>query len=69
MQPESNEGKIGRLKEAVVAALDSRQKELIDISLEIHRNPELCFKEFKASRLLADYLRENGFNVEYPVYQ
>ncbi len=68
MQPESNEEKIGRLKEAVVAKLDSRQRELIDISLEIHRNPELCFKEFKASRLLVDYLRNNGFNVEYPAY-
>jgi amidohydrolase len=68
MQPESNEEKIGRLKEAVVATLDSRQKELIHMSLEIHRNPELCFKEFKASRLLVDYLRKNGFNVEYPAY-
>lgn len=68
MQPESKEGEIGRLKEAVVAKLDSLQRELIDISLEIHRNPELCFKEFKASRLLVGYLRDYGFNVEYPAY-
>jgi len=68
MQQESNEGKAKRLKEAVVAAVDSRQKELIDISLKIHDNPEVRFKEFKACKLLADYLGHNGFSVEYGVY-
>lgn len=68
MQQESKEAKVKRLKEAVVAAVDSRHKELIDISLEIHNDPELAFKEFKASKLLADYLRSNGFSVEYGAY-
>ncbi len=68
MQQESKEGKVKRLKKAVVAAVDSRQKELIDISLMIHNNPELAFKEFKTSKLLADYLRSNGFSVEYGAY-
>jgi hypothetical protein len=43
MQPEIR-GKIGKLKEAVVATLDSRSKELIDISLEIHRNSRTLFQ-------------------------
>lgn len=68
MQQESKEAKVERLKKAVVAAIDSCQKELIDISMEIHGNPEVRFEEFKASRLLADYLRDNGFSVEYGAY-
>jgi amidohydrolase len=62
------ERKRSTLKEAAVGAIDSRRKELIDISLEIHANPELIFKEFKASRLLADYLNANGFSIEAPAY-
>jgi amidohydrolase len=68
MQDESREAKVRRLKEKVLGAIDSRQKELTDISLEIHRNPELLFKEIKASRLLVDYLKNNGFQIEYPAY-
>jgi amidohydrolase len=68
MDQQTLEAKIERLKTSVVAAVDSRQKELIDMSLAIHANPELLFQEFKSSRLLADYLRENGFAVEYPAY-
>jgi len=37
---------------------------LIEISDEIHRNPEIAFKEVKASRLLADELKKAGFEIE-----
>ena len=47
-------------KKAAIDIIDTRRSELIEISLEIHANPELCFKEFKASKLLADYLTRNG---------
>lgn len=68
MQQESKEAETKRLKEAVAVDIDSQQKELIDISLKIHDNPEIRFKEFMSSRLLADYLRNNGFSVEYGAY-
>ncbi len=55
-------------KDAAVKLIDARCQELIDVSLEIHANPELCFKEFKASKLLADYLAANHFAVERGVY-
>jgi amidohydrolase len=68
MQQESEEARVKRLKGEVAATVDSRQKELTDMSLGIHRNPELLFNEFKASKLLVGYLRDNGFSVEYPAY-
>jgi len=38
--------------------------ELIQLSLKIHANPELAFRERKASTWLTGYLRKNGFRVE-----
>ena len=68
MQRGSKDEQIKRLKEAAVAEVESRRKELTDISLQIHSNPELSFKEFKASKLLSDYLKANGFSLEYGVF-
>jgi amidohydrolase len=68
MDQDTTEAKIERLKASVVEVVDSRRQELVDMSLQIHANPELLFQEFKSSKLLADYLRENGFTVEYPAY-
>ncbi|MEW6142099.1 MAG: M20 family metallopeptidase [Chloroflexota bacterium] len=52
------------LKERIREAIDQRRQELIDISLELHRNPELSFQETKASALLSGFLEKNGFTVE-----
>jgi amidohydrolase len=68
MERIGSEVRLARLKTSVVAAVDSRQKELMEMSLAIHANPELLFQEYKSSRLLADYLIENGFMVEYPAF-
>lgn len=35
------------------------------LSHEIHRNPELAFNEYKASKLLSDFLKKNEFIVQY----
>ena len=68
MGQEPEKRKSEKLKNIAISAVDSRQEDLIDISMEIHRNPELPFEEFKASALLANYLRDNNFNVDYPAY-
>jgi amidohydrolase len=52
------------LKDTIQQQVDSQQAELIDLSLRIHRNPELGFQEVKASRWLTDYLEAKGFAVE-----
>ncbi|MCK4566601.1 MAG: M20 family metallopeptidase [Candidatus Thorarchaeota archaeon] len=43
--------------------IDKNSDHLIEISDEIHRNPEIAFKEVKASRLLADELKKANFDV------
>ncbi|MFC1900476.1 M20 family metallopeptidase [Chloroflexota bacterium] len=52
------------LKASVVKEIQSRRGQLNDISLKIHANPELGFKEVKAAELLSGYLEENGFSLE-----
>lgn len=68
MNHENREAIVQKLKNAAIGHIDSRHKELTDMSLEIHANPELLFQEFKASKLLVDFLKDTGFDVEYPAY-
>jgi amidohydrolase len=56
------------LKRAACEAIDAHRDELVDLSLRLHRTPELRFEEHAASALLATYLRAIGFTVELPVY-
>ncbi|MGY5865365.1 MAG: M20 family metallopeptidase [Candidatus Thorarchaeota archaeon] len=51
-------------KDKAVEYVDEISEKLIEISDEIHRNPELAFKEVIASKLLADELKKAGFEVE-----
>lgn len=51
-------------KEAARAAIESRRQSLIDLSHAIHAEPELGYKEFKASKRLADFAEGLGFEVE-----
>lgn len=52
------------LKALVIDDIDARQQQLGDLSLKIHSNPELAFKEYKAVTWLTEYLEGNGFSVE-----
>jgi len=52
------------LKTKVNEQIESQRRELIELSLKIHANPELGFKEKKASGWLTTYLEENGFQIE-----
>jgi amidohydrolase len=54
-------------KDKTSAFIDDIGNHLIEISDEIHRNPELAFKEFKAAQLLATELKRAGFEVEQGV--
>lgn len=55
------------LKAEVRNEVDARRGQLRELSLKIHSNPELGFKEFKAVEWLTGYLKENGFSVEQGV--
>jgi amidohydrolase len=52
------------LKENLFKNIDDRSSNLIAMADYIFDNPELSFKEYKASKLLTDYLKKQGFNVE-----
>ena len=52
------------LKLKVKDSVESQRQQLTRLSLNIHDNPELGFKEEKASAWLAGYLEDNGFHVE-----
>ena len=55
---------IERLKLKVKDSVELQRQQLIELSLKIHDNPELGFKEEKASAWLTDYLEGNEFHVE-----
>jgi amidohydrolase len=52
------------LKASVIASVEAQRRQLRDLSLKIHSNPELGFKEVKAAAWLTQYLEKNGFAVE-----
>lgn len=52
------------LKERVLQDAASVQDLVFDISHTIHANPELAFKEYRASALLTETLEAHGFAVE-----
>jgi amidohydrolase len=55
---------IEKLKLKVKDSVELQRQQLIQLSLNIHDNPELGFKEEKASAWLTSYLEDNGFHVE-----
>ena len=55
---------IEKLKLKMKASVESQRQQLIQLSLNIHDNPELGFEEKKASTWLASYLENSGFHVE-----
>ena len=55
---------IAELKASVIAKVEAQRQQLRDLSLKIHANPEIGFKEIKAAAWLTQYLEKNGFTVE-----
>jgi amidohydrolase len=51
------------LKAEINRRVDEQRQTLIQLSLNIHDNPEPGFKEVKASGWLTDFLAKNGFEI------
>jgi amidohydrolase len=51
-------------KQRAIEAVEAARGELVEISRDIHENPELAMKETRAAALLADRLEARGFAVE-----
>lgn len=52
------------LKDIVVKKVDELAEELKSLSIKIHQNPELAFKEEKAAMWLTEFLTKYGFQTE-----
>jgi amidohydrolase len=59
---------LAALKERAFARVDAERDALIDLSLRIHRTPELRFAEHQAAAWLVAYLEQAGFTVERGAY-
>ncbi|MGH9173447.1 MAG: amidohydrolase, partial [Vicinamibacterales bacterium] len=57
---------IATLRERVLDAIEREREHIVEVSETIRVNPEYQYEEFMASQLLADHLREAGFEVEKP---
>ncbi|TET50073.1 MAG: M20 family peptidase [Dehalococcoidia bacterium] len=51
------------LKLKIKDSVELQREQLIQLSLNIHNNPELAFEEEKASAWLTGYLQEHGFRI------
>jgi amidohydrolase len=55
---------VEELKLEVKRSIESQKEQLIRLSVDIHDNPELGFKEERAATWLASYLEDSAFHVE-----
>jgi amidohydrolase len=54
----------GDVKSHAIAAIDRRHDELVELSLALHRDPEIAYQEHRAAERIAAFLETNGFAVE-----
>ncbi len=56
------------LKQAAIERFDAVEAELLEISHWMYENPEIAFEEVQTSARLVEFLRAQGFDVEYPSF-
>ncbi|MBI4279534.1 MAG: amidohydrolase [Armatimonadetes bacterium] len=57
----------GQLKQIAAAMVRERRNEHVELSSQIHANPEIRFQEHQAAQWLCETLERHGFRVERPV--
>ena len=65
---ETADATLAAVKQRAGDEIEGRREELLALSHTIHANPELSWKEYEASRLVADRLGAAGFAVERGAY-
>ena len=56
------------IKETARQRFEAVEAELREISHWMYHNPEIAFEEHNTSARLVDFLRDHGFEVEYPAF-
>lgn len=59
--------KLSKIKKEAVASVNRHQASLIKLSDEVWANAETALKEYKSTKILADYAEKQGFKVERAV--
>ena len=54
------------LKSIIAESLKRNRDQLWDLNLFIHRNPEIAYEELKASARVAEFIAQQGFDVQHP---
>ena len=57
---------VAALRDRVKQAIENERGHVVEVAETIRVNPELGYEERMASQLLADHLKEAGFEVEKP---
>jgi amidohydrolase len=57
---------LGVLRERVKDAIAKERNHVVEVAETIRQNPEIGYQEFMASQLMADHLKEAGYEVEKP---
>ena len=52
------------LHQRALRAIDDKKDELYALSMALHSDPEIGYKEYRSSARLADFIEANGFTVE-----
>lgn len=55
------------LRDRIAGTIDEHGPGIVDVANQIHQRPELGYEERFASQLLADALRQHGYEVEKPL--
>lgn len=55
-------------KDAARTAIEGHRDALVEISQWMYENPEVAYEERESSARLAQFLSDNGFQVEFPAY-
>ncbi len=56
------------IRNGIIDRIDALADDLLEVSHEIHRNPELAFEEHKAAAVLCDTLEANNIEASRSVY-
>ena len=55
---------IAKIKKDLINYINQITNEIWELSLELHKNPELSLEEYNSSKILCDYLLKHGFDVK-----
>lgn len=60
-------GQIKALRKEIEEEIEAYSPRIIEMNDWMYHNPEIGFKEFKASKMLSDELKTHGFEVKFGV--